>query len=521
MEDWTHAFDSYAAADAASALPPDDVMSWARAAYMTGRDDDYVALLERAHRAYLDSGRLAAAVRCTWWIGHNLLFHGQGARAGGWFSVGTRLLEEYGEECVERGYLLIPQWLQQMGGGDWAGGLETARQGEDIATRFDDADLLWLARDEQARALVRLGRVAEGLRLVDELLVVVDAGTVSPVVSGIIYCNTIAFCRDVFEERHAREWTEALSQWCDQQPGMVAHNGLCLVHKAEVQQLRGQWPLALDQARVAAERFTAGALNQIACGKAHYRQGELHRLQGRYAEAEESFAAASRHGCEPQPGLALVRLAQGKLQPAEAAIRRAVSEHVAPLERVPLLPAYVEIMVAVADLDAADAACRELDGVASARPSESLLAMADHARAIVAQARGDLQVSLSAARSAWRRWHGLEAPYEAARARVLVALACRGLGDEDSAELELAAARDVFESLGAVSDLHERDTAGLSGRELEVLRLVATGSSNRQIATALVISERTVARHLQNIFAKLDVGSRTAASTFALEHGLV
>jgi DNA-binding CsgD family transcriptional regulator len=524
-------FAAFAAADAEKGLEPDDLVEWARTAYMLGRDDDYVAALERAHHGFVDDARLPQAALCAFWIGHNMLFRGRPSKADGWFAVGSRLVERHGAECVARGYLLVPTWLRQMGSGDWQGGFETAREAADIGERAGDPDLLWLARDEQARALVHLGRIDQGIRLVDEALVVVESGLLSPIVSGIVYCNTIAFCRDTYQYQRASEWTDGLTGWCERQPQMVAHHGLCLVHRAEVLQLRGSWELALRESQTAAARFTAGALNQIASGKARYRAAEIHRLQGRLVDAERGYEDANRCGCSPQPGLALLRLAQGSADAAAAAIRRAVGEHTAPLERAGLLPAYVQIMLAAGDVDAAAAASRELDQVVASFPSDSLRAMADHASSQVAHARGDSETSLRSARSAFGRWHGMAAPYEAACARVTVALACRDVGDEDSATLELGAAREVFAQLGAASDLRRvdalmnrgraRDPHGLSPREREVLALLAAGSSNRDIATDLVISERTVARHLQNIYGKLGVASRTAAAAFAHEHGLV
>ncbi|MBT2403498.1 response regulator transcription factor [Streptomyces sp. ISL-87] len=512
-------------------MGPDDLELLARSAYMLGRDDAYVAGLERAHAMWLDADDVPRAVRCAVWIGHSMLFRGHGARASGWFSLGERLLKADGRDCVERGYLLIPVWLSQMGGGDWQSGHATATEAAEIGERFGDADLVWLARDEQGRALVNLGRVHEGLRLVDETLVVVDSGALSPIVSGIVYCNTIVFCRDLFDLSHEREWTDALTRWCERQPQMVAHNGLCLVHRAEVLQYGGAWAAALDEARRASEHFARGVLNQIACGQAFYRQGEIHRLRGRPAEAEDAFREANRRGFEPQPGFALLRLAQGNDEAAAATIRRAVSEHTRELERAALLPAYVEIMLAGADVDAAAEAAHQLGAIAEHQDSAVLRATAAYGVASVALAKGDATAALTAGRRAWHAWQELGAPYEAARARVLVALACRSLGDDDTSALELQAARAVFAELGAGPDVAhvdslarggpDRDTHGLSARELEVLRQVVGGASNRQIATALAISEHTVARHLQNIFGKLGVSSRTAASTFALEHGLV
>lgn len=527
---WQVAYDSLSRADRRATLEPADVELLARAAYMLGRDDDYLSGLERAHRAYRDAGEAPPAVRCAFWIGHNLLFRGEAARAGGWFGRGRRLLDSTGDDCVERGYMMIPLWLKQLADGDAGAASETAGEAAAIGERFGDADLTWLARDEQGRALLSQGRVEEGLRLVDEVLVAAVAGELSPIVTGIVYCNTIAFCQNAYELRRAREWTEALTQWCERQPEMVAHNGLCLVHRAEIMQLQGAWGDALEEARRAAERFTKGVLNQLACGKAHYREGEVHRLRGEFDAAEAAFRDASRCGCEPQPGLALMRLAQGRSDAAAAAIRRAVGEATRPLARAALLPAYIEIMLEAGERGRARAACGELDAIAEAQGSDALHAMAAHARGAVAVGDGDPERALVDLRRAAVLWQQLGAPYEAARARVLVGAACRALGDLDATVLELDSAGAVFSELGAAPDLSalaslraegRGDTGGLSGRELEVLRLVAAGSSNREIAETLVISEHTVARHLQNIFAKLGVSSRTAASAFAFEHHLL
>lgn len=533
---WASAFDSLTNADRKEPFGAEDLEMLARSAYMLGRDDDYVASLERAHQAYLNRGDAPHAVRCAFWIGHSFLFRGEQVRGTGWFARAQRLLESYGRDCVERGYLLIPVWLEQMGRGDFERGYAMALEAADIGERLGDADLVWLARDDQARALLRLGRVKEGLRLVDEALVAAIANELSPIVTGIVYCNTIAFCRAVHDLRHVREWTRALTEWCERQPEMVAHNGLCLVHRAEIMLLCGDWETALNEARRSAERFTRGALNQLACGKAFYCQGEAHRLRGDFAAAEEAYRQASEHGCEPQPGLALMRVAQGRADSAAAAIRRIVAETTVPLRRAGLLPAYVEIMLAVASFDLARAACRELDEIAKDFESEALEAMAAHSRGAMLLAEGHAKDALIDLRRALAIWKELDAPYEIARIRMLVGLACRALEDHDTAGLELEAARSAFNQLGATPDQmrassligpvavetsRHADAYGLTDRELQVLRLVASGKTNHEIADELFISDHTVARHIQNLFAKLNVSSRAAATAFAFSHQLV
>jgi DNA-binding NarL/FixJ family response regulator len=525
-ESWRTAFESLSAAAQVEPLGPGDLELLARSAYMLGRDDEYVGALEEAHRAYLEGGDVPPAVRCAWWIGHNMLFRGRSAQAGGWFARGRRLLEEC-DDCVERGYLLAPVWLDQMGSGDPEGGCATAAQAAEIGERFGDPDLTWLARDDQARGLIAQGKVTEGLSLVEEVLIAALTDELSPIVTGIVYCNTISFCRDSYELRQAREWTQALTRWCSRQPEMIAHNGLCLVHRAEFLQLSGEWEGALTEARRSATRFTHGALNQIACGQAHYRQGEIHRLRGEFESAESAYREANRYGFEPQPGLSLLRLAQRKDSAAAAAIRRAVGEATEPLRRAGLLPTYVKIMLETGDLDAAHSGGRELARIAEERPNEVIEALSAQVRGTLLLSDGNPRVALVSLRRAVETWLQLEARYEVARLRVLIGLACRALGDEDTASLELETARHAFEELGAVPDLAaldarpKTDAHSLTDRELDVLRHAAIGMSNREIAAKLVISEHTVARHLQNIFAKLGVSSRSAAGAFAFEHDLV
>ena len=526
---WLDAYESLAEADRAAPLGAGDLELLATSAYMLGRDADYVSALERAHHAHLDAGEVRLAVRCAFWLSVNHAHRGEMGPASGWLGRAQRLLEPEEHDHVEHGYVLLPVVLRHVAGGDWEAAYATAADAAKVGERFGDADLLSLAVQAQGRALIKQGRVEEGLALLDEAMVAVTAGELSPIATGLVYCAVIAACQEAYAVRRAQEWTAALTHWCSQQPDMVAFTGRCLVHRAELMQLHGEWHDALEEARRGCERL-AREMNQLWTAQAFYQQGEVHRLRGEFAAAEAAYQEASRCGLEPQPGLALMRLAEGNTEAATAAIRRAVGETSERLKRARLLPACVEITLAAGDAEEARSACQELEAIAAEHGSSMLSAIAAYARGAFELAEGDAEPALVSLRRAWQGWHELEVPYEAERARVLIALACRALGDDDTAELELESARRTFEQLGAASDLARvdslvgrtpSDSSGLTQRELEVLRRIAAGETNRSIAAALVLSERTVDRHVSNIFTKLRVSSRAAATAYAYEHHLV
>jgi DNA-binding CsgD family transcriptional regulator/tetratricopeptide (TPR) repeat protein len=522
---WLDAYEAFLRADEVSPLGAEDLELLATAAYMLGRDDEYLSALERAHHAYVEVGDSRRAVRCACWIGVNLSLRGEMGPASGWFSRAQRMVERQEEESGERGFLLIPRVFQHEAAGDLPAAAAVAGEAAAIAERFGDTEGFALATYTQGHMLIQAGRVADGLALLDEAMVALASRELSPIATGIVYCGVILACQEVFEVRRAQEWTAALTRWCREQPDLVAFTGRCLLHRAE---LKGAWQDALEEARKASARFSLQG--NPAAGVASYRQAELLRLQGEFAAAEEAYRDASRHGWEPQPGMAQLRLAQGNLDTAVAAIRRAISETRAPLKRAALLPAHVEIELASGDVAKARAACQELEDLAKAFDSTMLSALAAHSRGAIHLAEGDARGALVPLKKAVRLWQELEAPYETARARALTGSAYRALGDDEAAELELEAASGSFRQLGADPDLARLDsqttssldeTHGLTPRELEVLRLVSSGKSNREIAAELVISEHTVTRHVQNIFAKLGVSSRSAATAFAFEHDLV
>jgi ATP/maltotriose-dependent transcriptional regulator MalT len=522
---WTECYDALVLADEQSPLSAADLELLAVTAFMLGREDESTRALERAHQGHSEAGDRLRASRCGFWIGMTLLLRGELGPATGWLGRAQRLIEGEGRECAEQGYMLLPVAFQRQMAGDFDGAATTAAAAMEIGERFSDADLVALAADTQGEILVRSGRLRQGLALLDEAMVAVTAGEVSPMICGIVYCGVVLACEDVYELRRAQEWTAALARWCDRQPDLRAFTGRCLVHRAQLMRLQGAWPEAVEETRRADRRFEE-AMNRAAAARASYLRAEVHRLRGEFAPAEGEYREASRRGLEPQPGLALLRLAQGNADAAAASIERVLAETTEPLQRAGLLPACVEIMLTVEGVDRAKSACEELHETATRYDTEMLRAMAAQARGAVQLAGGDTTSALSTLRHAWQTWDDLEAPYEAARTRVLIGVACRALGDEEGFRLEVDAARSAFEQLGAAPDVAALSGApppehGLTSREVEVLRLLATGKSNKEIAASLVISEHTVARHVQNIFTKLGVASRTAAGAYAFEHRLV
>ena len=527
---WLDAHETLSVADRASPLHAEDLERFATCAYMLGREDEYLALLERAHHARLDANEPRHAVRCAFWIGAHFAQRGEMARAGGWLGRAKRLLERHGPDEVERGYLLLPSVFEHEARGQLEAAARIAGEAVMVAERFGDADLLALAAHLQGHMLIVHGRLREGLALLDEAMVPAGARDLSPIVTGIVYCGVILACRYAHEVRRAREWTAVLSSWCEGQPDLVAFTGRCLIHRAEIMQLGGSWSVALEEARRARERCLR-AQNEAAAGEACYREGELYRLRGEQSAAERAYREASRRGREPQPGLALLRLARGERGSALNLIRRALAETDQPAMRVGLLAASVEIMLAAGELDEARVASVELERLIDADECPALAATLAHSQGAVALAGDDPRTALRALRRAARTWRELDAPYEVARARELTALACRALGDEEGAALELDAAWTTYEELGAAPDLDRlktlgsraaaKDVHGLTERERQVLRMLAAGQTNKAIAAELVLSVRTVDRHVSNIFAKLGVSSRAAATAWAHEHRLV
>jgi DNA-binding NarL/FixJ family response regulator len=526
---WAEAVSELLAADRAVPLAAEDLLTLAQALLLTGKDREGADTLSRAHQAFLTRGDTRPAARCAFWLGFTALLNGDAAQSNGWLSRAERMLEDH-PDCVEKGYLFLPLSYRLVHAGEGAKAYEILEKAVAIGRKFADPDLLSFAVQGQGRALIRQGEISRGVALLDEAMVAVMAGEVSPLTAGGVYCSVIEACGEIFDLRRAQEWTAALDRWCSSQPDLVSYRGQCLIKRAEILQLHGAWQEAFQQATQACQRLSEPP-PKSAIGAAFYRLAEIHRLRGEFAAAEDAYREAGRWQKVPQPGMALLRLAQGQIESASAAIRRVADEVREPSSRARVLDAYVEIMIAAKDIPPARTAADELQKMATQFGAPLLHAASDRAQGSVLLAEGDAKSALAALRRSWAAWCELDAPYEAARTRVLMAQACGALEDCDAASLELDLAREVFQRLGASCDLARADAmlaekakgeAGpLTGRELEVLRLIAAGKSNRAIAQTLTISEKTVARHVSNIFNKLDLSSRAAATAYAYQNKLV
>jgi ATP/maltotriose-dependent transcriptional regulator MalT len=528
---WKDAHELLSLADRQNALRAMDLERLGTAAFLIGRETEFERTLERAHRAYRDAGDRPGAARCAFWIGLNLFMGGKSGPASGWLARGQRLLDQEGRETAEAGYLLLPVAEQHLRTGEWERARAVAREAAGFGTRLGDRDLIAAARHVEGRALLEVGQVEEGFALLDEAMVEVTSGELSPLMTGLVYCSVITCCQRVQALGRAREWTAALGRWCRDQQQMMIFTSTCLVHRAEILQLQGEWADALAEARRACQRHTDG-IGERMSGAAFYQQGEILRLRGELDAAEKAYRSASRAGAEPQPGLALLWLARGRTRAAAAAIGRALDETVEPLARARFLPARVEILLTGRDYDGARAACDELAETAARFHTDVLRATAAQTQGTLELAVGNPREALVRLRLAWKEWQALGIPHAAARTREVLGLACRSLGDRAGGRMELEAARATYASLGAGPDVarvdallapHRTDTGpqGLTAREVQVLRLVAAGKSNKELADALALSVKTVERHVGNILTKLDVASRAAATAWAYENEVV
>lgn len=525
--DWDVAFEGWSAADA-DALAAAELEDLATAAELIGRHDDAVQALQRAFARWQQAEEGARAVKCAFRLAMTSATHGEPAMFAGWTSRAEGLVGEIDGDGPERGWVGFLQMFRALGAGAYAEAAAAADEATGLGRRHREADLIALGVCAQGRIALYSGRVPEGLALLDEAMVRVIAGEASPIIAGHVYCTAIEGCQEISDFGRVAEWTSALERWCAAQPGLLAFTGQCAVHRAQLLRIRGEWSAALEELELASRRYqqvgSPDAAGQVAC-----EAGDVHRLRGEWAQADVAYQVASDHGYDPQPGLALLWMARGRTDAARGAVDRLLVEGGGPVRRCRLLPATVELLVSSGEIERAREAADELATHARAFGCSALDALSAQASGAVELAHGDAAGALPYLRKAHGHWTRSDAPYERAQVQVLMGRALAAIGDTPSARRELESARSTFRRLGAGPAVDEVSAllappslpAGLTAREVEVLRLVASGRSNAQIAGDLVLSEKTVARHLSNIFGKLDVGSRTAATAYAFENGLV
>lgn len=518
---WRDAAAAFALADGKATLTRDDRECWAAAAGLSGDDAQMIAQYERLYRELhgIDDER---AARAAFWAGFRLLALGETARGGGWLARAERLVGALGGDVAVAGYLQLPLVAQKLREHAFDEAFASAERAVMCGERHREADLIALARQMQGRIRLRQARIAEGLALLDEAMLSVTCGELSPGVTGVVYCAAIAGCRAVYAFDRAREWTRALSDWCQAQPQLAPFRGACAVFRAELLELGGAWDDAI--AELGATSDYQLRVEAASVAEARYREGEIHRLRGDLTRAETAYRAAIELGGDPQPGYALLVAGRGDVEAGLASLRRALAAQREPLARARLLPAMVSLALEARSQAEARSASAELRAVAALSASPVLGALSDEAEALLALADDAPASALPKLRATLEIWQRLDAPYYVAKAREQIARAYRALGDEAGALLEHQAARTSFARLGigatgaeAVSEAPH----GLSARELEVLRLVAQGKSNKEIAGSLMLSVKTVDRHLSNLFDKLGVGSRAAATAFAFKNGLM
>jgi class 3 adenylate cyclase len=452
---WRDAYDLLRRADEGGGLAAGDLESLGDAAWWTGRLDEAIELRERAYAAFVEAGESRRAARVAVPLAMDYGLRGALSVSGGWIARGERLLADE-PEGVEHGHLALVRGTNLLDLGELGRAGESFHRARELAARYGDRSLETTALVFEGAIRVWTGDVESGLAILDEATAAATSGELDPLAMGIIYCVTIDSCQALGDCGRASEWTEVANRWCDRLD-VTGFPGACRVHRAQILRLRGDWPKAEEQAIQACEELHDYNRSVTAAG--FYEIGEIRRRQGDFAAAEEAYRKSDELGRDPQPGLALLRLAQGKLEAASAGIRRALAnEELDPLSRSRRLPAQVEIALAASELRRAREAADELEAIADTyrvdgRRTPVFEGTAQLADGRIRLAEHDWEGAVTALRTARDTWNKVGAPYETAQARMLLGLAYRGEGDEDGAREELTIARATFERLGAVLDL--------------------------------------------------------------------
>jgi DNA-binding CsgD family transcriptional regulator len=525
--DWQTAYDAARAVDGLDARDEADRLDLvADTAWWLGRLDDCIAHREAAYLAYDELADNRRAGQCAVWLYEHHCFKGQRTIGGAWLRRAHRSLDDE-PGCVEHGALVLREAETAHGGGDLDRAVALAQGALALGRRLRSADLEAEALQTLGRVLIDAGDLTEGLAHLDEAMLFAVEGRLGPYSTGKVYCSMIAACEEVGDLARAAEWTEATALWADEGHPFAVFPGICRVHRAIALDSRGALADAVVEAERACDELLGIHIPNAAA--AFVELGDIRRRLGDLAGAEEAFAKADELAAQPCAGLALLRLAQGRIGAARAIVARCVENRGLPLARARLLPTCAQVAIADGDLVRAAEAVAELEIIATEFGTVALVASARSARGRLELAQDDPVAAREALTDALRRWQSLDVPYEVATTRTLLGQAQRMAGDHDAAATSFAAAEALFEGIGArldttqVRDLTGKRTrpAGLTEREVEVLQLISAGKTNKDVAAELYLSEKTVSRHLSNIFTKIGVNSRAAATAYAYEHELL
>lgn len=518
-QDWAAAAAAFAAAPA-GVMTAGDLAALADAEFWLGHFDETLRRTTASYEAFLAESLPEGAAMSAVMLGILHAAAGDEPEGMGWIGRAGRLLRDL-PECAVHGYLgFVTEVQVNLALGRPEAAVTAARGMQELGRRVGDPDVTTLGVHGEGRALLRTGQVADGLALIDEAMVDVIDGRMAPFNQWTLFCFTLDACHEVGDFGRMSHWTSHTEAWLASRPGADSlrpgFDASCAVHRAQLHLLHGAWEEA-EQAATAAASLDSVSVEYAA--EAWYVVAEARRLRGA-PDASEAYDHAHARGRNPQPGRALLRLAEGDAEGAARSVRSAlVAAGNDRLQRVPLCVAAVETAIAAGRVEDADAAASELEETAATWGTSGLRAMAAGARGAVLLAQSRPEEALPTLREGQWQWKVLGAEYEGARIVRLMAEAYSLMGDDDSAAAERALAEAMCLRLGAPRRPTEGPD-GLTARECEVLGLVAEGHSNLEVGEALYISDRTVARHLTNIFHKIGVTSRTRAARYAFDHGL-
>jgi len=473
---WQQAYEGFGALDE-QGLSGEDLERLAQAAWWSAHPSESIEAFERAFASFSGEGRGRDAARVGLRLAIEHADRQESAVSNGWLQRATRLLADE-PECSEQGWLELCLVRSSFEHGEFEEAERHATAVQGIGARLGDRDIEAFGRALEGAVLVFHTQVEQGLALVDEATLAAVGGELSPYVAGNIYCLTIGICRSVADYRRASEWTEAAARWCERE-SITAFPGVCRVQRAEILRLRGSYDAAEDEAGKARTELEAfGRLPQAGAGANEV--GEVRLRRGDLDGAEEAFAQAHRLGNEPQPGMALLRLARGQVDAARSSIGTALADAGDPFDRARLLPARVEIALAAYDVTDAREAAEELGRTAEAIGAPMLHAAAHQALGATLTYEEDAAAAIAELRKAVRTWTEADAPFEAAQARRWLAVAYRAGGDEASAVLELGSAKAAFEGLGAVRDAERCE---------EMIRAGDAGDAGRRVVRTFMFTD--------------------------------